>query len=258
MKGEGSLATYEETARFEHSFWLQILGDHARFIHDSLSPSEQQAIQEAQQFITVFEQLLSQVGIAEPIALSKQAVEEVGRLREYKLRIIEQQLAGKITLHLTPSFINHMVNELEEYQLLLGFLTRGEVPPVYHELHHHLIWLLDGAGHAGAISDNMDRVEKKIRRKSNEFMKDFEDFYLKAVEMTGFLRTNLSTFPALKKFKDDVQLTMKLFMGFLAEIEELSLSKEALGSFAPLMADHMMREERYYLIKLSQSAEFLE
>ncbi|WP_412093651.1 DUF2935 domain-containing protein, partial [Peribacillus simplex] len=26
----------EKTARFEHRFWLQILGDHARFIHESL------------------------------------------------------------------------------------------------------------------------------------------------------------------------------------------------------------------------------
>jgi hypothetical protein len=44
---------------------------------------------------------------------------------------------------------------------------------------------------------------------------------------------------------------MKLFMNFLEEIEEMELSKEALGSFAPLMADHMMREECYYLTKLA-------
>lgn len=48
---------------------------------------------------------------------------------------------------------------------------------------------------------------------------------------------------------------MNLFMGFLNEIEELELSKEALGTFAPLMADHMMREECYYLTKLAETTD---
>jgi hypothetical protein len=93
-----------------------------------------------------------------------------------------------------------MVNELDEYLRILSYLKKGEMPPTLHELHHHLIWLLDAAGHAGAISSNMDRIEKKIREKSDDFTKDFEAFYLKVVEMAGYLWTNLSTFPALEKF----------------------------------------------------------
>jgi hypothetical protein len=253
LKGEKKVATYEETARFEHGFWLQVLGDHARFLHDSLGPQEKEYIEKAKQFISTFDMLLGKVDGADLISLSQQAEIEVVKLRAFKLKIIEKHLTGKITIHLGPTFINHMVNELEEYLLLLSYLKKGEVPPVFHELHHHLIWLLDGAGHAGAISDNMDRIEKKIKKQSDEFTKDFEAFYLKAVEMTGYLRTNLSTFPALERFNRDVQLEMKLFMGFLNEIEELELSKEALGTFAPLMADHMMREECYYLTKLAAS-----
>jgi hypothetical protein len=52
----------------------------------------------------------------------------------------------------------------------------------------------------------------------------------------------------------DSQLEIKLFQNFLVEIEELRLSKQALGTFAPLMADHMYREECYYLVKLAESA----
>ncbi|UOQ94317.1 DUF2935 domain-containing protein [Halobacillus shinanisalinarum] len=249
------MADFEKTAKFEHGFWLQVLGDHARFIHDSLAPQQKQEIDLAEYFIQTFDQLLARVEVDNLMALSEKAQEEGNRLREFKLHLIEQHLVGKITMGLGPTFINHMVNELEEYLRILDYLKKGEVPPVFHELHHHLLWLLDAAGHAGAISDNMDRIEKKIKMKSDDFTKDFEEFYLKAVEMTGFLRTNLSSFPALERFNSDVSLEMKLFTNFLNEIEELELSKEALGTFAALMADHMMREECYYLTKLAESTE---
>ncbi|KMY56217.1 hypothetical protein AC623_13680 [Bacillus sp. FJAT-27231] len=251
------MRTYEETAAFEHTFWLQVLGDHARFIHDSLAPQEQRDIELARYFIQTFDQLLESVAVDQShlVALSRLADEETQKLRAFKLDLIRRHLIGKVSIHLGPTFINHMVNELDEYRRLLNDLKEGKIPPVYHALHHHLLWLMDAAGHAGAISDNMDQVEKKIKQKSNSFTKDFEAFYLKAVEMTGFLRTNLSSFPALARFNEDTSLEIKLFMSFLQEIEELRLSKEALGTFAPLMADHMMREECYYLMKLAESTD---
>jgi len=246
------LRDYKETASFEHRFWLQVLGDHSRFIHDSLAPSETEAIETAASFIRTFDQLLEQVDADDAISLSREAEEAARRLRTFKLQLIKRHLTGNIMIHLGPTFISHMVNELDEYLRLLKDLTQGRVPALYHALHHHSIWLLDAAGHAGAISDNMDRIEKKIKKKSDQFTKNFEAFYLKAVELTGFLRTNLSTFPALERFNDETSLEMKLFTGFLQEIEELELSKQALGTFAPLMADHMMREECYYLTKLAE------
>ncbi|WP_434088001.1 DUF2935 domain-containing protein [Cytobacillus solani] len=255
-KGEWKLAvSFEKTAKFEHRFWLQVLGDHARFLHDSLAPQETELIDAANYFIQTFDQLLGRIEVDHLIELSVRAEEESLKLREYKLTIIERHLVGKVTIHLGPTFINHMVNELDEYVLLLKYLKKGEVPPVFHELHHHLIWLLDAAGHSGAISDNMDRIEKKIKSVSDGYTKDFEAFYLKAVEMVGFLRTGVTSFPALDRFNNDIAAEMKLYMNFLHEIEELELSKEALGTFAPLMADHMYREECYYLTKLAETTQ---
>lgn len=246
---------FKQTAKFEHGFWLQVLGDHARFLHDSLAPQEKELIDAANYFIQTFDQLLGRVEVDNLVELSVKADEEAKKIREYKLNILERQLVGKITIHLSAVFLNHMVNEVEEYLLVLEYLKKGEVPPIFHELHHHLVWLFDAAGHAGAISDNMDRVEKRIKETSDNFTKGFEDFYLKAVEMTGFLRTNLKSFPALDKLNKEISMEMKLFMAFLDEIKELELSKEALGTFAALMADHMFREECYYLTKLAESTE---
>lgn len=254
MERRDSLSTsFEKSARFEHGFWLQVLGDHARFIHDSLAPTEKNEIETAKYFKNVFDRLLQQVPSSDLVQLSIKADEEARKIREYKLKIIEMHLVGKIKINLGPTFINHMVNEVEEYIRVLAYLKKGEVPPIFHELHHHQVWLLDAAGHAGAINDTHDRIEKKIKEKSQQYTKNFEEFYLKAVELAGFLRTNISSFPALDRFNSQVLLEMKLFMGFLEEIEELELSKQALGTFAPLMADHMFREECYYLTKVAEA-----
>ncbi|MCJ7842040.1 DUF2935 domain-containing protein [Lederbergia sp. NSJ-179] len=244
---------FQSAARFEHRFWLRVLGEHAQFLHDTLAPNEKEDIKKANEFIQIFEQLLSQVNTADLVQLSRKADEEAQKIRAFKLTIIERQLVGGITINLTPSFINHMVNEVEEYLRVLEYLKKSEVPPIFHELHHHLVWLLDAAGHAGAISGNLDRIEKRVKEKSDLYTKHFEEFYLKAVEMASFLKTNLSSFPALDRMNTDVSLEMKLFMGFLEELEEMGLSKEALGSFSALMADHMYREECYYLIKVAEA-----
>ncbi|KGR87387.1 hypothetical protein CD32_03555 [Lysinibacillus odysseyi 34hs-1 = NBRC 100172] len=252
------MSNYLKTAMFEHQFWLQVLADHSRFIHDSLYPSQKEDIAKADGFIKHFDQLLKQVKTLDDqtaVTFSEAVETEVKQLKEFKLSIIRRHLTGEMKIHLTPSFINHMVNELEEYERVLSYLNQGKTPPIFHELHHHLLWLLDASGHAGAINDRMDAVEKRLKEKSAAFTKHFEQFYLKALELTGFLRTNLDKFPALKRFNREVKVEMGLFKTFLRELEEMELSSEVLDIFTVSMADHMLREEQYYLIKLAQSAE---
>ncbi|WP_077624145.1 DUF2935 domain-containing protein [Sediminibacillus massiliensis] len=250
------MADYLQSASFEHQFWLQVLGDHSRFIRDSLYPSETNDVQTAASFVHTFDQLLNQsksLTTTNVIAFTKQAEAAVDQLKDFKLSIIKRKLTGKIGIHLSPTFINHMVNELEEYELVIGFLKQGEAPPVFHELHHHLLWLVDASGHAGAINDQLDGVEKRLKKKSHTFNKHFDQFYLKAIELTGYLRSNLTSFPALAKFNSNVEVELKLFKTFLHELEEMELSETVLSTFSGLMADHMAREECYYLIKLAES-----
>ncbi len=250
------MTDFLKSAVFEHRFWLQVLGDHSRFIHDSLYPSEKQDIAKAIYFIQHFDQLLSQVDHLNGnnvISFTTNVEEFVNQLKEFKLFIIKRHLLSQMNIHLTPTFLNHMVTELEEYQRVLSYLKVGKVPPIFHELHHHLLWLADAAGHAGAIDVRMDDVEKRIKERSSTFTKHFEQFYLKAVELTGYLRSNVKRFPALNKFNNDVEVEMKLFKTFIKELEELELSAEVLGVFTASMADHMLREEQYYLMKLAES-----
>ncbi|UED78533.1 DUF2935 domain-containing protein [Lysinibacillus sp. CD3-6] len=251
------MSNYVQHAVFEHSFWLEILKDHSNFIHDSLYPSETEDINKAASFMQQFSQLLAFAkSINSPdvsISFSVSIAETVEQFKQFKFSILRRQLSGDIGIHLAPTFVNHMVNELEEYQNVLSYLKKGEVPPIFHELHHHLLWLLDASGHAGTINDELDGVEKRLKEKSHMFTKHFEHFYLKAVELTGYLRSNVTSFPALTRFNRDVEIEMTLFKTFLRELEEMEIGAEVLGTFTALMADHMWREEQYYLAKLAQS-----
>ncbi|MBS4199403.1 DUF2935 domain-containing protein [Bacillus sp. FJAT-49732] len=243
--------------KFEHEFWLQILGDHSRFILDSLAPSETKDIELAQKFKNTFDQLLAQArqltNIEEAIILTANAKAATIELKKFKLSLLEKLLFKKIKFHLSSSFVNHMVNELEEYERLFGYFLNKESPPISHELHHHLLWLSDAAGHAGAIQDQLDATEKMLKKESATFLKDFEHLYLKAVEFAGYLRTHIYQFPALSRLNSEAKLEIQAFQIFLNEIMELEISEEVLGTFQALMADHMFREECYYLTKLAQS-----
>ncbi|MCC5911139.1 MAG: DUF2935 domain-containing protein [Clostridiaceae bacterium] len=247
--------SYEKAALFEHRFWLQVLGDHARFIFDNLSPKETKEVEKANYFIYTFDQLLkeSRKPLDEQalMSLNNQAYHYAHEIRLFKLDLIKKHLVDDIELGLPPTFINHMVNEVEEYLRVLADLLMKKIPTTT-PLHNHLLWLLDAAGHASAIAGDLDMVEKKLIEESQNFMENFEDYYIKAVEMMGYTRTCLANFPALDRFNLQVESEIKMFKVFLRELEKLELGNKLLGTLAPLILDHMAREECYYLIKLAQ------
>ncbi|MDQ6422214.1 DUF2935 domain-containing protein [Paenibacillus sp. LHD-117] len=250
----------DEKAWFEHRFWLQILGDHSRFIYNALSPKELIDIRRAAQFITMFDTLLKQAR-EQSVSLSEmngKGLEAATQLRAFKLELLDRQLLGKVTVAMSPSFFNHMVNELEEYLRVLNSLLEGKGVPTFPSLHHDLLWLPDAAGHAGAIAADLDGVEKRLIEQSQKFEKHFNQYYLKAIELAGYFRTMREQYPALRKFHSDVNLEMAVFMTFLKEIEELELTEELLSRIDPLMPNHMFREECYYLRKLFENGDIKE
>ncbi|WP_042122277.1 DUF2935 domain-containing protein [Paenibacillus senegalensis] len=238
----------------EQRFWLQVLGDHARFIHDSLAPQEKDEIKRAHRFIRIFDSLLQEAQVEDEARLeplNQTAYWRASELRDFKLYLLRRMLTGAIRFHLSSTFVNHMINELEEYMRILKHIQAHGRPPTYDAIQLHLIWLQDAVEHADSVSASLARVEKRLTEKSGRFSAHFTDFYMKAVEMAGYLRTQLQHFPALNRFNREVELEMMLFKEFLEELESMDLDAELLGTLQPLMADHMAREECYYMMKLS-------
>lgn len=252
------MLNYEQEVLFENRFWLQVLGDHARFIFNALSPSETERIHKSIYFIKAFDELLSisrkPLDEKRMQDLNKKALDYAKEIRVFKLSLIKEHLVGDIAIELPPTFLNHMVNEVEEYIYVLNELIEGKIP-AQHPLHYHEIWLPDAAGHAGAIQCGLDSTENELRKESKQFARIFDELFIKAFEYKGFLRTGLDAFPALTRFNLQVDEKIKFFMKFLTEIQKLRSKKMALGTISVLIANHMFREECYYLIKLSRVSE---
>lgn len=248
----------KELTLFEHRFWLQILGDHSRFIFNALSPKETEEIQKAQYFIGIFDQMLqkARMGLTdeELRPFTERAYQLAQEIRAFKLHLIKKHLIADIMIELPPTFLNHMVNEVEEYIRVLGCLIRGEAP-IVHPLQHHMLWLPDAAGHAAAIAGSLDMVEKMLEEKSKEFVNNFENYFIKAFELLGYLRTNVQQFSALKRFNKQVEKEITEFTTFLRVLEKMVGCNEVLGTLYALLLDHMAREECYYLIKLSMGSD---
>ncbi|WMJ88950.1 DUF2935 domain-containing protein [Anaerocolumna sp. MB42-C2] len=242
---------------FEHRFWLQILGDHARFIFYSLAPNEIEPIKKAKQYMDKYDELLAkareQLTQSELDQLNQKAYELTYEFRKFKLELMALTLTNDIKVHLPTSFYNHMINELEEYILVLVAASEGE-NPIFHPIHYHLRWLSDAVGHAASVAANMDEVEKDMIEESTWYEKEFTDLFMKSVQVEGYLRTGLDNFPSLERLNEQTVNTMVPFMELLEEIMALRTDGRLLGTLMPLMADHMAREECYYLRKLSQIA----
>jgi Protein of unknown function (DUF2935). len=243
-------------ALFEHRFWLPIMGDHSRFIFFSLPPTETEYIITAQEFIILFDQLSNQASkqltITEMEELSRKAYEATYRLREFKLELLSMSLTSELKSHLPPSFFNDMLNELEEYMFILNSLINGQIP-LLHPLHYHMLWLTDAVGHAASIQSGLDFIEKDLIHVANQFEDQFKDLAAKSLMMNGYLRTNMDSFPSMDRLNDQSVHIMNDFMEFLGTLRDQRQDGRILGTLMPLMADHMYREECYYLHKLSQT-----
>lgn len=252
------ISEIQNNALFENRFWLQVMGDHSRFIYYTLSPNETAHIQKARQFMGAFDQLLDmsrkRLTEAETDSLNRTAHQRTTELQAFKLQLLALTLEARVKINLSSTFFNHMLNELEDYLLVLNALMNRE-STVFHPLHYHLLWLLDALGHAASVSDNLDLVEKDYIHKGREFQKMFNDLYLKAIELNGFTRTNMNYFNALTRLNEQAAAITVSFKDFLEQVKAERMNARLLGTLMPLMADHMAREECYYITKLSLSAQ---
>jgi hypothetical protein len=239
----------------ELRFWLQVMGDHARFIKNSLNPDETNFIMVAGNFIDVFDRLLEKSRQTSTIKgqLVNESYQTTLSLRDCKRELLAARLKNTAVTSLSPTFYNHMLNELEDF---LRVLAESESEGAGSEgiLGRHLLWSLDAAGHAAIIGSDLDKTEYPLIARAQQFEQSFDRLYIKAVELTGFFRSlTPSAEPALAAYNVIMTEEMKGFMIFLESLRQGITQAKVLGRLIALVADHMFREECYYLSKIAES-----
>lgn len=248
------ISDFQNVSLFENRFWLQILGDHSRFIMNALSPAEKENIQKAEEFIALFDRLLETARKPNPNIdeLNDNAFTAAAQLREFKLKLLELNLYAKIRIALSPTFFNHMLNELEEYLKILESLKKAQLL-AYEPNHFNLLWLPDAAGHAAGVISSLDEAETDAIDIARQYEMEYKSLYSKAVNMEGYMRTGGTSFPSFDRFIYQAESKTAAFKRFLEDVRDMRLNARLLGTLTPLTADHMSREECYYLHKLAAS-----
>lgn len=264
-------------------FWAAVFRDHATFIYDRLAPDQTEAIRWAKAFKERFtarteeaSALAGQAGIGGPAGsfvqhaglahyhghelghyeqesevLVATMVNEIAEFMEFKRCLVDLKLDCAIKLALGPSLLQHMVNEADEAILALNGMREEQfADPASRALHSHLLWLPDAAGHAAALDSDMDGSEKLLKGRAREFQEVFSGMQIKATELATMLQVRPRMVGALKRLNVDAFVQIGLFRSFLEELREHTAECEVLGNLVPLFADHMLREELYYMEQL--------
>jgi hypothetical protein len=255
-KGVFYLTSNNNYVTQEFGFWLQIMGDHARFIKNSLNPDQANLSMVAGNFIELFDRLLEKARQTSSYkdsllqAYATEILQATLSLRDFKRELLADRLNNKAVTFLSPIFYNHMLNELEEFLSVLADIEAGR-QKVENVLGQHLLWSSDAAAHAGTLGSDLDKVEYQLIETSRIFEASFDHFYIRAVELTGYFRSNPpSVDPVLEAYNVAMTKQMKEFMAFLKELKQGLTSQQILGRLVPLVPDHMYREECYYLSKI--------
>ena len=248
MKQNNNYATHE------FRFWVQIMGDHARFIKDSLSHDQGNLLMVATNFIEVYDRLLEKVrqlsAIPEPVI--NETTQITLSLRDFKRELLADRLKNLPVTSLALTIYNHMLNELEEFLKVIADIDVGKQNSG-GILGQHLLWSSDAAVHAALLGSDLDKVEYQLREVARKFEQSFDRFYIKGVELTGFFRSCPPLAESVLAAYNVVMTNhMKEFMAYLEEVQNGVLQQRVLGRLNPLMPDHMYREECYYLTKIAE------
>lgn len=241
-------------------FWTEIMRDHSEFQFTNLSPKEVEYIAQTQYYMQLFESLHHEVkGMDSNSApmdeanLIQRNMTALLNFIQFKRILVYRLMTCEIELGMPPSFLNHMINEAMEYYRVLC-MVQSTIPinGALENIRLHNVWLPDASGHASTVSAELDPTEEKMIKRADYFVKRFDSLFKKAVEMYQiFERTGLQD-GSLTYFNEEVRKEIEDFIFFL---EEIKIGRErcflqATGVFGPLMPDHMIREEKYYLYRI--------
>lgn len=249
---------------YENRFWLEILRDHAVFVLNTLSPvKERDNIHKSIAYINVLTERIEEVDRLKAICATEEVVAAMNSqnytlavdFRNYQQHLLDKHLICELDINMTPTFLEHMVREDEEYIRVLTLLQQGitELHPAAESIHQNMLWLPDAAGHAAAIKCDLDMTEKKLIKKADEFEKTFLDLFFKTYELQEMILPYPRMLPVLQRHNLENAEEIACFVEYLKYIKCLVEECRILNAIMPLMPDHMIREELYYLQKLREA-----
>jgi Protein of unknown function (DUF2935). len=238
-------------------FWLQIMGDNALILLNSLSPVEAENVRQAEELAKQFDALAlraNQSPTANQTAqLNKEAFQATQDLRKFILQIAKKFLTKVFYLDLKPSVVNYFVDETERYLDHLYTFMQNRQPP-FNLIQDEIFWLRIFTQQADYIADNVGAYQKKTRERALDMADSLNEYWAFSVELQGFSRIGKETFSIALDHHVAVVNLLREYYEFLTSLIDLQqLMVKIAGSLSLLYLD---RSRRMVCLFLRQAAQY--
>jgi hypothetical protein len=238
----------------EIKFWTRIMKEHALFLSLGFTYEQKQLIDEAQQFIALFERIeekLSKFTVNSDLrqvkAFNTEVYQAVVAIWSYKRKVLGLTLNCQIRTNNFPLLVDHISREAAYFANRLKELNEGKLAPTLDAvIEENVFFLKIMADHAKFIGHLLDPSERKLVDQAREFSHDFDQLLFQAIDLDS-MRPQSETKPLLDQFLDQNRVSVVSLRDFKKTARELIEACRIKSNIHPLLADHTFREAERFL-----------
>lgn len=238
----------------EIAFWSRIMKEHALFLSLGFSYTDSKLIEQAQQYIDLFERVEEQLSRysadSDPQAIrnfNNQVYQAATSIWAYKRNVLELILRCEVRSNNYPLLVDHISREAAYFANRLKELNEGIMVPLPEAIvKENVFFLKIMADHAKFIGHLLDPSERKLVDMAREFSHDFDQLVFQAIDLDS-MRPQSETVPILEQFLDENRVSVVALRDFKKTAKELIEECRIKSNIHPLLADHTFREAERFL-----------
>jgi hypothetical protein len=238
----------------EIRFWSRIMKEHALFLSLGFSYTDSTLIDEAKQFITLFERIEQKLSTyslnSDPAQIrefNNYVLQATTSIWAYKRKVLGLTLRCEIRSNNFPLLVDHISREAAYFANRLVELNQGKLDPLPEAIiKENVFFLKIMADHAKFIGHLLDPSERKLVDQAREFSHDFDQLLFQAVDLDS-MRPQSETVPILDQFLDQNRVSVVSLRDFKKTARDLIEACRIKSNIHPLLADHTFREAERFL-----------
>jgi Domain of unknown function (DUF2935) len=254
IRGEYMANAFVSRSLDEIRFWSRIMKEHAFFLSLGFSFNDAKLIQEAQQFIALFERIEEQLSrfssSSDPQEVknfNNQVYQAATSIWAYKRKVLGLILRCEIRSNNYPLLVDHISREAAYFANRLKELNEGKMIPLPEAIiKENVFFLKIMADHSKFIGHLLDPSERKLVDQARDFSHDFDQLVFQAIDLDS-MRPQSETKPILDQFLDQNRVSVVALRDFKKAARELIEACRIKSNIHPLLADHTFREAERFL-----------
>ncbi|WP_172373361.1 DUF2935 domain-containing protein [Sporosarcina jiandibaonis] len=254
MGSEHSISTFVTRSLEEIRFWSRIMKEHAFFLSLGFTADDTKLIQEAHQYIAIFERIEEQVSEynerTDPEVirnLNIQVYQAAVSIWAFKRKVLGLILHCQINGSNFPLLVDHVSREAAYFAKRLRELNEGKIKPLADAIiDENVFFLKIMADHSKFIGHLLDPSERKLVDQAREFSNDFDQLLYQAQDLDS-MRPQSETKPLYDQFLDQNRVSVVSLRDFKKTARELIEECRIKSIIHPLLADHVFREASHFL-----------